>query len=45
MKEIIMKKIDWVLDKLDPYWTWENLRNLTILLVLAYLMHYVFHLV
>lgn len=43
MKDWIMDKLNWVLDELDPYWTWNNLWKLTIIILVIWFGHGLMH--
>ena len=43
MKDWIMDKVNWVLDELDPYWTWNNLWKLTIIILVIWFGHGLMH--
>lgn len=43
MKNWIMDKVFWVLDELDPYWTWGNLWKLTIIIMVVWFGHGLMH--
>ena len=43
MKDWIMGKVFWVLDELDPYWTWGNLYKLIAIIVIVWFGHSLMH--
>jgi hypothetical protein len=43
MKEWLMDKVNWVLDELDPYWTWSNLWKLAIIIMVVWFGHGLMH--
>jgi hypothetical protein len=43
MKNWIMDKVNWVLDNLDPYWTWGNLWKLAIICLVVWFGHGLMH--
>lgn len=38
-----MEKVYWVLDELDPYWTWNNLWKLIAAFVVIWFVHGLMH--
>jgi len=43
MKKWLMKIAYWVIDELDPYWSWSNLWKLAIIILVAWFGHSLMH--
>ena len=43
MKDWIIDEVYWVLDKLDPYWTWSNLWKLIAIIIVVWFGHGLMH--